>query len=382
MKWARQLWLGSALVALSCAVSPASADALSDAYAVVLAHPTNAEANLAYATAAEQAGEYERALAAYERVLINHPDNAAALAGLQRVRIILQPPIQTLSAELGERWESNPLRLPPGSTVDGEWITFADVRFSDERTLGDAVRWRTAAWLGGDLHSDNTELDYGEVGILTGPVHQIGTRLTVHTAIGGVASYFQDQFYFGEVNGSATFRWLRDTAVQSVRLRGGYRWYDDAFVTDDGFYLDAIGNFVFADLLGDTSALLLSPWVRYSDIGGSIADFVEFPAVITAPGQYTEIGFRVGVDVPIGHAATIGGGIAASWRFFDTLASMSTDKRQDLLLQPDVFVRFNDLFDADGLDLKLAYRYQWRDSNSDPSDFESHIVSTSLIYTR
>lgn len=381
MRLRGQLWLGTAVVALVFGANPASADALSDAYAVVLANPTSAEANLAYAAVAEQVGQYERAIAAYERVLINHPDNDAALKGLQRVRVILQPPIRTFAAELGERWESNPLRLPGGS--DSEWITFADIRFSDERTLGDAMRWRSAAWLQGDLHSENTDLHYGEIGFLTGPVHQIGTRVTVHTALGGVASYFQDQLYFTEVNGSATFRWLRDTAVQSFRLRAGYRWYGDAFVTDDGYYLDAIGNFVFADLIVDKSALLLTPWVRYSNIGGSISDFSEFPEeIVTAPGQYSEVGIRAGLDVPVSPSVTIGGGIAASWRFFDTLAAMSTDKRQDLLLQPDAFVTLNDIFGADGLDLKFAYRYQWRDSNSAPSDFSAHIVSTSLIYNR
>lgn len=384
MRRTGRLWLGTAAVALALALGagPAAADALSDAYALVLANPTGAEANLAYAAAAEQVGEYERALAAYERVLINYPDNAAALAGLQRVRMILQPPINTFFVELGERWESNPLRLAPGFDTDAEWISFADIRFTDERTLGEAMRWRTAAWLQGEFHSENHDIHYGEIGVLTGPVHQIGTGLTVHTAAGGVASYFQDQLYFTELNGSATFRWLRDTAVQSVRLRAGYRWYGEPFVTEDGYYLDAIGNFVFADLLGDKSAILLTPWVRYSNIGGSIADFAEFPETITAPGQYTEAGVRVGIDFPAGESVTIGGGLAASWRFFDTLAAMSTEKRQDLLLQPDAFVSFNDIFGADGLDLKLAYRYQWRDSNSDESDFSSHLASVSLIYNR
>jgi hypothetical protein len=382
MRRTGRLWLGTALVALVCGAGTASADALSDAYAAVLANPTSAEANLAYAAVAEQAGEYERALAAYERVLINNPDNAAALAGLQRVRLILQPPIQTFFAEFGGRWESNPLRLAPSFDPDPEWVSFADIRFTDERTLGEALRWRTAVWVQGDLHTENHDLHYGEIGGLTGPVHQIGTRLTMHTAIGGVASTFQDQLYFTELNGSATFRWLHDTAVQSVRLRAGYRWYGESFVTDGGYYLDAIGNFVIADLLVDKSALLFTPWVRYSDIGGSIADFNEFPETISAPGQYTEAGVRVGIDLPVGESVTIGGGLAASWRFFDTLAAMSTEKREDLFLQPDAFVSFNDVFGADGLDLKLAYRYQWRDSNSDESDFSSHLFTTSLVYNR
>src|SRR5690242_15887070 len=69
-------------LAMSALASGAVADELSDAAQLVLADPANADVNLDYALIAEGKGKYRLALAAYERVLLNDPNNVDAKRGL------------------------------------------------------------------------------------------------------------------------------------------------------------------------------------------------------------------------------------------------------------------------------------------------------------
>ena len=90
-----------------CAL-PAAADPLGAAYQRILANPADTAANLDYALIAEGRHEYRLALSAYERVLLNDPNNVAAKRGLVRVRRIIQPPSTQFLAEAGTMWEFEP----------------------------------------------------------------------------------------------------------------------------------------------------------------------------------------------------------------------------------------------------------------------------------
>ena len=85
--------------------SPAGADELKRLYAQILRNPTNSELNFRYAQLAEERGEWRKALSAYERVLVNDPDNPDVLRALQRVRRKLQPNTTQYLVETGARWE-------------------------------------------------------------------------------------------------------------------------------------------------------------------------------------------------------------------------------------------------------------------------------------
>src|SRR5262245_37056584 len=77
-------------------------------YRQVLRSPTDTQTNLRYARAAEASGNLRWALAAYERMLLNDPDNADVQQGLQRIRRKLQPNTTQFSLEVGGIYESNP----------------------------------------------------------------------------------------------------------------------------------------------------------------------------------------------------------------------------------------------------------------------------------
>ena len=94
-----------AALAVGAATAHAAADEIDTLYRNILQHPANTELNLRFAQLAEQSGHLRWALAAYERVTLNDPDNAEGRQGLQRVRRALQPaitiPANALSVTIG-----------------------------------------------------------------------------------------------------------------------------------------------------------------------------------------------------------------------------------------------------------------------------------------
>ena len=87
---------------------PAGAQSLDQLNAQIIEHPRDVSLNLQYARLAEEQGKLRLALAAYERILINDPDNADAQHGYERVRRVIEPPNTSLRAEIGEQWELEP----------------------------------------------------------------------------------------------------------------------------------------------------------------------------------------------------------------------------------------------------------------------------------
>src|SRR6185436_5131629 len=132
-----------------------------------LANPQDAALNLQYARLAEEQGKLRLALAAYERILINNPDNVDAQHGYERVRRILEPTRTSFRVEFGEQWDSNPL----DSSVedDSAYTTFVNGTWSDERRFG-ARRWRTLATFQVEVTPEIDELNYGYFGVSTGPI--------------------------------------------------------------------------------------------------------------------------------------------------------------------------------------------------------------------
>src|SRR5690606_8330424 len=109
-------------------------------YGAVLADPLNAELNLQYARLAEAKGEVRKALAAYERVLVNDESNAAAISGIQRVRRTIEPAVSQKTLDFGARFDSNALRTNTNASSD--LLGYVSYRVRDERPLHD-LRWRT-----------------------------------------------------------------------------------------------------------------------------------------------------------------------------------------------------------------------------------------------
>jgi hypothetical protein len=382
--WGMQVRVGRfvscALVglALSLLVSPAGADELRQLYAQILRDPTNSELNFRYAQLAEQRGEIRKALSAYERILLNDPDNPDVRRALQRVRRALQPDTTQFFAELGAAYESNPRRLATGGSDDG--VARARLVMRDERGVGGGMRWRTVGQLAGDLYFDNSDLRYGYAGGYTGPLIDIAPTIAMHAALGGGASYFDNRLFYKEATANLTFESYLEGALHTVRVRSGYRSYNDGFPSDDGFYADITGRFSFPNIFNSGTLMVVSPWYRWSDIGGTGFSLLT-PSETVQPGKYNEVGGRVEFYRRVFDWLTVGAGVAVSHRgyaqSFDTFAFTST-KRRDLMVTPSATMIFHNVAGYQ-TDLRADYRFEHNDSNVAVRDYENHIATLMLV---
>ena len=384
----RPHWRHSCLAALSIAVCVALAgvaDAtpkpvhnvhspeLDALYAQILKHPQDTELNLRFARVAERAGVYRWALSAYERVTVNDPGNSEAQAGLQRIRRKLQPDVSRVTLELGSAVETNPRYYigPKRTEIEG----LASAILYDERAIAD-MRWRTTGAVAGRTYSESHDLDYAATSLDTGPVLDVLPGWSLVPALGGAAAYYDDHFYYGEGAVSATFEGATQGAVRALQLRAAYRSYDKFFPAGNGYYLQARGRFAFPDLLGQSSVLIASPWLLYSDISGSVIS----PVAEIQPGAYVEFGGKLAAYKGVTSWLTLGAEFSAIERRYraDTVPVVG-GKRHDTLLIPGATLLFPHIFSYQ-TDLRITYNYIHDNSNDPSKDFDDHVVTATLVY--
>jgi tetratricopeptide (TPR) repeat protein len=348
------------------------ADELTDVYARILANPVDTELNLQYALIAEGRGEYRKALAAYERVLVNDPGNAVARRGLQRVRRIIEPPITQTTVDAGLKVESNPLHDAAGGAVDV--LGYGRLNIRDEHLMG-GLRWRTILGAYGEAHARESQLNYANATAETGPLIDLsGTMLTFRPAVGAGAAYFDGRFYYWDVNASAGLEGYLQGAYQSLRVRAGYRQYDPSFTADQGFYADLTGKVSFKDVFHDSDVVSLSPWLRWSGIDGS----PDLPANDFAPGLYVEGGGTIEYAKVLSDYMTAAVNLKLSDRVF---ADIGGGSRQDFLVSPGASLIFTNLLGVQ-TDLRFDYRYEWNDSSDAAHDWQNHSLTVAFVARR
>jgi tetratricopeptide (TPR) repeat protein len=361
----------AATTALTLATPVAHADELTAVYAQILANPTSAELNLRYAQLAEQRGEFRKALAAYERVLVNDPGNAAARDGLQRVRRIIQPPDTKKIVEIGTTWQSNVLR---STMPTGDVLGYGSFRLRDERP-GQNHRWRTNLSFYGEAYAHETEMNYANISGDIGPIIDItGTNWAVRPGVGAGTSWFDGRHYYNDVNATALFEGYLNGAYQWLRFRTGYRWYDETFTTDGGSYFDISGRFSLQNILHDRDSFSIAPWVRWSHITGTADAFTDD----FAAGLYHEVGanFEYAKRVSDRLAASIN--VKVSNRVYDDLG---TGNRNDWYVAPGASLVFSNLLGPQA-DLRLDYKYEWNTSNMADHTWQNQAVTAALVWRR
>jgi hypothetical protein len=352
--------------------SHATADEMSDVYAQIVANPVDSELNLQYALLAEGRGEYRKALAAYERVLLNDPDNEPARRGLQRVRRIIEPAVTQRTLEIGTAIDSNPTHDAIGSP--GDVSGYGRYRVRDERAIG-GYRWRTILNAYGEMHARETQLNHANLTADTGPLIDLeGTMATFRPAVGGGAAAFDGRFYYWDVNVSGTFEGQLQGAHQWARLRAGYRQYDPSFTADRGFYADLTGRLAFNDVIHEGDVFSFSPHARWSGIEG----LPDNGATEFATGLYVEGGGTVEYARVVTRLLTASISLKLNQRWYRDIGSGA---RSDLMLSPGASIVLNGLFGVQ-TDLTFDYRYQHNDSNDAAHDWRNHVFKVALTARR
>jgi hypothetical protein len=375
-------------VAVATGAATASAKEIDTLYARVLREPANTELNLRFARLAEDQGVLRWALMAYERVMLNDPNNWEAKVGLMRLRRAIQPDFTLVTVELGTGYESNPLYYLPNNqnpitgrnsnTEPGKstWLGQGLLAVQDERKINGQA-WRSNAAAFGRINSQYGDLNYAHAGGETGPVFDLWPGLSLVTAVGAAVGYFDDRFYYAEGHGSATFEGTTAEGIfHSLRFRAAYRSYDDHFPSQEGWYYDIRARVVVPKVFGDGNLVALSPWVLWSDISGTVTN-----SLVTEiqPGAYREVGGRIEVFQQLSAWMTLGGSFAVSWRDYsnDFVIGVPGEKRRDTLLIPGAMALFPGFFWKEW-DLRFDYRYLNNDSNDPTKSFKDHIVTAAV----
>lgn len=364
-----------AALAVGAATAHAAADEIDTLYRNILQHPANTELNLRFAQLAEQSGHLRWALAAYERVTLNDPDNAEGRQGLQRVRRALQPAITMLTLQAGAQYESNPrYYLPPRHS---EMQALGSAALLVERNFN-GTRWRTNSVAAGILHAHENDLNYGIVGLDTGPVLDVWPGWAFHPAVGGSAAVFDRRFYFSEGAVSATFDSNAGGIYRALQVRGAYRSYGDFFPSTEGFYVEARGKWAVPNAFGTGTVVIVSPWVVWSNISGAASVIV--PTITDLqPGAYIEYGGRLDLIRTVTNWLVLNLNVAVSERDYRNDIDINTgDKRHDTIFSPGASVIFPNLF-AYQTDLRFDYKYLLDHSNDPTKSFNDHIATASVV---
>lgn len=374
----RTLLLVAALVAVSMPVH-AAPDELARLNAQIMNDPNNIELNLRYARAAEAAGDYGKAMAAYERVLVLDPGNAEAKNSGTRATNRLLPNTFQVFTEFGGGYESNPQNFAVGK--EGQAELFARVLLKDERTLWD-TRWRTTALFSGNLYSQDGDLNYGYAGLAFGPVYAVTPTMTFHPSLGVGTSYFDHHSFYNEAFATALFEGSEGLMNYTVRYRIGYRDYNDFFPSTNGGFADITAKFLFPAVLLKDDLFVFSPWWRWSGIGtdGNLSFLVSPDDFRT--GRYNEIGARAEYFKPISDWVTAGVNFSALERYyaqaFDGVLGVNVDRR-DYVYSPGASLIFRNPYVTNQSSVRFDYRYERDDSNTKLGSYTNHIGTITLF---
>ena len=253
-------------------------------------------------------------------------------------------------------------------------LTLGSIAMHDERFWG-STAWQTDALGVVQLVSDVDQLNYGFAGAETGPVFDTGTWFTIHPALGGGWSYFDNSSFYTEGVGSVTFEGIQGGANQILRVKVGYRTYDDKFTTDSGWYLHVNGRWGIPHVLGDSDVLIFSPWFRWSDINGMIPVSLN---VESEPGRYSEYGGDLAYFVPLASNVVLGGNISFADRYYrDPGLASGNEDRHDTMWTPGMTLIFKHVF-AFQSDVRLQYRHRSNQSNDNTRDFNEDILTVNI----
>ncbi|MBB4304987.1 hypothetical protein GGD81_004053 [Rhodobium orientis] len=365
--------LAGTLLLTGIAVPAFAEGPIDSGYGAVLADPTDPMINNAYAARAEARGEYRKALATYERILVHHPDNAEAISGLMRMRRRLQPSSTQVFLELGGAYQSNPRQFPsPGETDDGN--AFSVIRILDERSFG-SQRWRTMIEGSGEIFGDLDVLDNFALSADTGPLFDLTPTIAVRPALVGGYAFLDGGSFFGEVGASLGFEGYLQGALQSIEIRATWRDYADRWVSDDGAVIDVRGHFGYGGLIDDADAIIVKPRLRWS--GVDTRPGVVIPSGFE-PGRYFEAGTKLEYYYPFAEWLLAGPNVGLFQRWFDKPVTVGGADRRDTYLAPGGSVILRDLV-AENVDFRFDYRYEMQDSNDPTRDFDNHAVAGRIL---
>jgi hypothetical protein len=367
----RVLMVAASVTALSMSLAhaqqPGELDALGQR---ILDNPQDVDLNLRYAAAAEAAGKPRLALVAYERILINDPENEAARRGYERIRREIEPGYTVARLEVGARYDTNAADLNEDFffEVPDSTTYFAKLMVADERELGDR-RWRSILNMTLEDNDEIDALNYGYLGAQSGPIFYVAPHIAAIPSIGAGVATLGDQYYFGELYAAVAVEGRATGLSYWARLRAGYREYDEVepFVfdrtNDNGPYVELQAGLTKHDLVFERDTFTVLPFARWNSVDGDVFGF--------APGSYTEYGADANYAYQITDHLQLSIGALVREREFEGF------DRADTYISPQASVTLQRLLPCD-CDVRVQYRDRDNDSSNFIYNYDAEQVTLSL----
>lgn len=353
---------------------------LRNIYRQILRNPTDSALNLKYAALAERKGLLRKALAAYQRVLMNDPRNAEARAGLTRVATMLEPDFSAVYLHLGARYATNLRQRPSGDPTDeDDFVGDARLIVRDERRLG-SLRWRSLGQLYANLHAETRSLDFGHVGASTGPLISLNGGWRLRPALGAAYAWLDRKTFFTELSGELGFEAVGAGLLRRVDIRFGYQFIGKDYAPGrDGLVLDIAPTFAIPGVAKDGDRITVRPRYRMNNATGRNAD----PALVQGdifPERYHEVGGNASYLAPfLDGRIYLGPTLEGNLRYYRSNIPGGSSRRRDVYLRPGVQLIVPNAF-VDGHTLTFQYQHERNISNASNKGFSNHVVGIRSIW--
>lgn len=260
---------------------------LQDLFRQVLVNPTDTGANMRYAKEAERRGELRKALSAYERIVLNEPNNREARGEYERIKALLEPAQTRFQFGFGGQFETN-TDLEDGNGR-GDFAGIVTFRVDDDRRLFGSTLWRSSAQLYADAHVRSSSADFVYGSASTGPIFLVGNGWRFHpfvTAESGLADY-DFLFWSGGIGGTLETR--GSDPLRSVTASVSYADFasgdgDGPFTPDNGRDAVVAGLSVrlgWDNVIAKTDAIELRPQIVYNAADDSEYTFWQGGATLS-----------------------------------------------------------------------------------------------------
>lgn len=347
----------------------------------ILQDPGNPGLNLRYARLAMDRGEIRKALAAYERILAQDPDNEEAKAGIRRIQRELEPSVTRATVLLGGQYESNARRVAfgrsPGASKRYDGALYARIQGTDERRIG-PVRLRTEGDAYANYHMQFRDIDFGIAGARSGPVFDLGEGLRIHAFIGGSYAWLSRRTFFTEATAGVTIEIEREHPLKTVSIRWGYDIVGEDFSTRDATFVEVTPRFVFNNVGVERSIAVVSPYWRYNGVFGSGPPGID-PRNEPFPSRYHQLGVRADLFVPVFANVTLGIGAIYEYRhYFETEIDKSKNRR-DHVVSPSAQLIVAGLVGGRA-DLIFSYSFEHRGSNDRTQLYDNHTAGAKVLW--
>lgn len=373
---------GAVVIAAAGAMAPRVARAQDDAelrrvFEQILQDPGNAGLNLRYARLAAERGEIRKALAAYERILAQDPNNEEAKAGIRRIQRELEPSVTRVTLLLGGQYESNPNRLSGSGSNRHDGVLSARLQALHERRIG-ALRWRAEGDVYANYHTRFHGIDFGIAGGRAGPVFDLSEGYRIHAFIGGSYAWLTRRTFYTEGTAGATLEIETQSPLKSVSVRWGYQLVGEDFSTRDGTFVEVSPRFVANALLFERSIAVVTPYWRYNGVFGSGPPGVD-PRNEPFPARYHQLGIRGDYFVPLFANVTFGIGAIYEYRhYFETVTDKSKNRR-DHVVSPSAQIIVAGLIKGQA-DFIFSYSFEHRSSNDSAQLYDNHTAGAKILW--